>query len=241
MLLFLIVLLLYLRQLIAMERLKIQIEVSPELYSKNPDSSELGRNIVSKSIELMHEIGYEDFTFKKLGALICSPESSIYRYFVNKRNLLTYLTSWYWTWTEYRIVLSTTNVDCPIDRLKKSLELLTKPVKMDMNFSYINEALLSEIIFTESTKAYHTKQVDEENEKGYFKAYKLVVQRVSENILEIDPNFPYSHMLVSTVIEGAHQQKYFAEHLPALTDKGKDKETITKFYTALVLNYLKIK
>jgi AcrR family transcriptional regulator len=224
-----------------MERLKINIEVNPELYSKNPDSSELGRRIVSESIALMHKIGYEDFTFKKLGALISSPESSIYRYFVNKRNLLTYLTSWYWTWTEYRIVLATTNVKDPKERLQKCLELITKPVLIDRDFSFINEALLSEIIFTESIKAYHTKNVDEENEKGYFTAYKMVVQRVSDIILEIDPGTIYSHMLVSTVIEGSHQQKYFAEHLPALTDRGKDKDTITNFYTKLVFNYLKIK
>jgi len=223
-----------------MERLKIHIEVSADLYSKNPDSSELGRSIVSNSIKLIHEIGYEDFTFKKLGALISSPESSIYRYFDNKKNLLIYLTSWYWTWTEYRIVMATTNIDSATTRLHKSLEILTKPVLMDLDFSYVNESLLSEIIFSESIKAYHTKKVDEENEKGYFKAYKLVVQRVSDIILEIQRDFQYPHMLVSTVIEGAHQQKYFADHLPSLTDKDKDKNAITEFYIELVFKYLVI-
>ncbi len=137
-----------------MERLKIHIEVSADLYSKNPDSSELGRSIVSNSIKLIHEIGYEDFTFKKLGALISSPESSIYRYFDNKKNLLIYLTSWYWTWTEYRIVMATTNIDSATTRLHKSLEILTKPVLMDLDFSYVNESLLSEIIFSESKIAH---------------------------------------------------------------------------------------
>ena len=87
-----------------MENLKINIEINPELYSKNPDSSELGQKIISKSIELIHKIGFEAFTFKKLGAAIQSPESSIYRYFDNKHTLLIYLSSWYWTWTEYRLV-----------------------------------------------------------------------------------------------------------------------------------------
>jgi len=222
-----------------MKNLNIQIEISPELYSKNPDSSVLGQNIISKSIELINEIGYESFTFKKLGVLINSPESSVYRYFENKHVLLIYLTSWYWSWIEYRLVFATTNVDSPRERLIKSIEILTKPVLIDNSFTYINEILLSEIIFSESMKAYHTKSVDEENKKGCFKAYKSVVQRVSDIVLEISPTFKYPHMLISTVIEGAHQQKYFAEHLPALTDTTKENNSTSTFYTELVLNFLK--
>jgi len=222
-----------------MKNLNIQIEISPELYSKNPDSSVLGQNIILKSIELINEIGYESFTFKKLGVLINSPESSVYRYFENKHVLLIYLTSWYWSWIEYRLVFATTNVDSPRERLIKSIEILTKPVLIDNSFTYINEILLSEIIFSESMKAYHTKSVDEENKKGCFKAYKSVVQRVSDIVLEISPTFKYPHMLISTVIEGAHQQKYFAEHLPALTDTTKENNSTSTFYTELVLNFLK--
>jgi AcrR family transcriptional regulator len=222
-----------------MKSLPIQIEISSELYSKNPDSSELGRKIISKSIELINEMGFEVFTFKKLGQAINSPESSIYRYFENKHTLLIYLTSWYWTWTEYRIVFATTNVESAEVRLRKSINILTKPVLVDNAISYVNEVLLSEIIFSESLKTYHTKNVDAENKKGYFKAYKSVVQRVSDIILEISPNFELPHMLTSTVIEGAHEQKYFADHLPSLTDVTHGKDTITDFYTELVFNFLK--
>ena len=223
-----------------MKNLHIQFEISPDLYSKNPDSSELGRNIISKSIELINEIGFEAFTFKKLGLLIESPESSIYRYFENKHILLIYLTSWYWTWTEYRLVFATTNINSPQERLKTSIDILTKPSLVDNPTSYVNEVLLCEIIFSESLKAYHTKNVDAENKKGFFKAYKSVVQRVSDIILEIDPKFEFPHMLISTVIEGAHQQKYFAEHLPTLTDITQEKNAISNFYTQLVFNFLKL-
>lgn len=222
-----------------MEKLQIQIEISPELYSKNPDSSDLGRKIISNSIELICKIGFEKFTFKKLGLLINSPESSIYRYFENKHKLLVYLTSWYWTWTEYRLVFQTTNVKSPIQRLNTAIELLTQPVLIDEDFSYVNEVLLSEIIFSESIKAYHTKAVDEENKKGYFTTYQSVVQRVGEIILEVKPNFQYANMLISTVIEGAHQQKYFAEHIPSLTDLPEEKNAITTFYKKLIFNFLK--
>jgi len=222
-----------------MKNLHIQIEINPELYSKNPDSSDLGRKIITHSIELINEMGFEAFTFKKLGLLIKSPESSVYRYFDSKHTLLLYLTSWYWTWTEYQLVFATSNVSNPKERLKISIDILTKPVLVDNSISYVNEVLLSEIIFTESLKTYHTVNVDKENKKGCFKAYKKVVQRVSDTVLEIKPNFEYPHMLISTVIEGAHQQKYFAEHLPTLTDITKEQNAISKFYTQLVFNFLK--
>ena len=222
-----------------MDSLKIKIEISPELYSKNPDSSNLGKTILSKSIEMISQMGFEDFTFKKLGNAIQSPESSIYRYFKSKHNLLIYLTSWYWSWMEYRLVIATTNVSSAEKRLEIAIDLLTKPVLVDNNFSYINEVLLSEIIFSESIKVFHTNKVDEENSRGCFKAYKKVVQRVSDMVLEIKPDFKYPRMLISTVIEGAHQQKYFSEHIASLTDISNDKSTITSFYKQLVFNFLK--
>jgi len=233
-----IVILLYLQSKI-MKNLQIHIEVSPKLYLKSPDSSELGRKIVSNSIEMINELGFETFTFKKLGERIESPESSIYRYFENKHTLLIYLVSWYWSWVEYQIVFATANIDSSIEKLKKAIKILTQPTLVDQSISYIDEALLCNIITTESVKAYHTKDVDDENKKGFFKTYKQVVQRVSDLVLEVNQKFEFSHMLVSTVIEGAHQQKYFAEHLPALTDVKKGKDTVSVFYTKMVLDVIK--
>ena len=222
-----------------MKNLHVQIEISSELYTKNPDSSELGQKIIYNSIELINEIGFEAFTFKKLGIVINSPESSIYRYFENKHVLLIYLTSWYWTWTEYRIVLATINVKSPQEKLEKSIDILTKPVLEDNSISYVNEILLNEIIFSESLKGYHTKNVDEENKKGFFAAYKSVVGRVSDIILEVSPTFKHPHMLISTLIEGAHHQKYFAEHLPSLTDITKEDNAISSFYMDMVFSCLR--
>lgn len=221
-----------------MKNLNIQIEVNQDLYCKKPDASELGQKILSKSIELIDEIGFEAFTFKKLGVAINSPESSIYRYFKNKHMLLVYLTSWYWSYLEYELVFATTNIDSPKERLLKSIGILTKPILECTLIPYINETRLSNIISSESIKSYHTKNVDEENSKGYFESYKTVVQRVSDIILELKPNFEYPHMLVSTIIEGAHHQRYFAEHLPFLTDINKEKNTIENFYKEMVLNFI---
>ena len=218
-----------------MKELDLHIVVNPELYSKDPNSSELGRKIVSKSIELICELGFEDFTFKKLGERINSPESSVYRYFDNKHTLLIYLVSWYWIWIEYQLVFAIINVDSPLEKLERSIRILAQPSSSNKKDTHINIELLSHIIITESVKAYHTKNVDDENKKGFFKPYKKVVQRVSNIVLEVNPEFAFPHMLISTVIEGAHQQRYFAAHLPSLTDIKKGKDAITDFYTEMVM------
>ena len=79
-----------------MNDLQINISIQPSFYCKDPESTELGRNIVRVGIELIDKLGYEAFTFKKLGAQIHSNESSIYRYFDSKHAFLVYLVNWYW-------------------------------------------------------------------------------------------------------------------------------------------------
>ncbi len=222
-----------------MKDLQIHIDVCPELYLKNPDSSVLGRNIVSSSIKMIYDLGFEVFTFKKLGESIGSPESSIYRYFESKHTLLVYLINWYWSWIEYKLVFATNNIDSPGHRLREAIRILTMPITVERSPGYIDEVLLDKIIITESVKACHTKEVDIENKKGYYKIYKRVVQRISDLVLEINSDFKFPHMLISTIIEGAHQQRYFAEHLPSLTDVRKEKETIYDFFIHLVFRTIK--
>lgn len=218
-----------------MQNLQIHITIAPELYLRNPESTDLGKRIVCASIEMIDELGFEAFTFKKLGDRIGSNESSIYRYFDSKHTLLVYLISWYWSWIEYRLVFATTNVTPPKEKLTRAIEVLTKEVTEDNAFSFINEVLLNRIIIAESSKAYHTKEIDTENEKGFYKSYKRVVQRVSEIVLEVNPKFEFPHMLISTVIEGAHHQRFFSKHLPSLTDVKEGKNNIVNFYKDLVL------
>ena len=217
-----------------MESLQIHIAIDPSLYSKDPESSELGKKIISKGIELIDELGYEAFTFKKLGIEICSNESSIYRYFESKHALLVYLVNWYWSWIEYKLVFSTNNINSSEEKLKKAIHLLTEEIKEDNSITFINEIRLNKIIISESAKAYYTKEVDKENQKGYYKTYKRLVQRVSDFILAINPKYAYPHMLVSTIIEGAHHQRYFTKHLPSLTDTKKGRDAVVNFYNELI-------
>ena len=92
-----------------MDRLfqSVKIQINDKLYLKDPESSDLGKRIIEQSILMIHDMGFERFTFKKLGSEIGSNESSIYRYFENKHKLLLYLTSWYWGWLEYQLVFAT--------------------------------------------------------------------------------------------------------------------------------------
>ncbi len=213
----------------------ITIKVNPHVFDKNPDDSDLGKRILKGSIELIDGIGFEHFTFKKLSEKIKTSEASVYRYFPSKHRLLLYLTSWYWSWMEYRLVFSITNISSAKERLNIAIKLLTEAVKQDGNYAHIDEIILHKIVIAESSKAYLVKEVDEENKFGVFKPYKNLVERVSNIIHEINPDFKYPHMLVSTIIEGSHHQRYFAEHLPRLTDSIKGEDSIVEFYLNMAI------
>ncbi|HEY9081868.1 MAG TPA: helix-turn-helix domain-containing protein [Vicingaceae bacterium] len=212
----------------------INIKVNQNIYLKNPESSELGKKIITGSIDLINEVGFEAFTFKKLGQAIGSTEASIYRYFESKHKLLLYLNCWYWSWTEYKMMFGLANISSPEERLRKAILLLTQEVSEDNSFMHINELKLNQIVISESSKTYLTKEVDQDNKLGAYAVQKQLVQRVSDIILEINPRYKYPHMLISTVIEGAHLQRYFAEHLPRLTDTSDKDDYITAFYIELV-------
>jgi AcrR family transcriptional regulator len=219
-----------------MDRLlsSIQIQVNPHTYLKNPESSDLGRRIISGSIDLIEEKGFEDFTFRKLAQYIQSTEASVYRYFESKYKLLLYLSCWYWVWSEYRLVFGLANIPSPVERLEKAIVLLTQQIEEDSSFTHINEEKLNRIVIVDSSKAYLNQMVDQENQEGVFSAYKQLVRLVSEIILEINPNYKYPQMLVSTLIEGAHHQRFFAEHLPRLTNVHQGEDSITEFYKEMV-------
>ena len=85
----------------------------------------------------------------------------------------------------------------------------------------------------------NSSKTEKENEKGFYKTYTRVVDRVTEFVLGVNPNFKYPHMLIYTIIEGAHHQRYFSKHLPALTDCEEGKNNIVEFYKKLVTDTLK--
>ena len=215
----------------------LKIEIPQGIYLKDPESSSLGKRIIENSIVLIEEIGFEDFNFKKLGRIIGSNESSIYRYFESKHKLLIYLTSWYWSWIEYQLMLETYSINDANEKLKKAIEIVTRTTKQDSNYGHINEVLLNEIVINENSKSYLTKNVDIENKDGCFMSYKRVVQRFSKIIFAYDNSYVSSLSLASTIIEGALHQHFIKNHFKSITNCN-NKITPTYFFTDIALKTL---
>lgn len=222
-------------------KLQLQIKMNEALFLRNPESSELGKNILQHSIQLIYKLGFEAFTFKKLAEDIGTTEAGIYRYFENKHKLLVYLTAWYWGWLEFQILFHTNNIQDPTVKLKRVIKLLATAVEDDEQISYINESLLHKIIIAEGSKAYLTKQVGEDNRQQFFKPYKDLCAEVGNIIAACNPKYKYPRSLASTIIEMAHFQNFFMNNLPSLTDFGKNKEEteIISFLNDLVFSSLK--
>ena len=209
------------------------ITVNEKLYVKNPETSDLGKKIIQNSIILIDEIGFENFTFKKLGEQINSNESSIYRYFESKHKLMLYLSSWYWGWIEFKMAFATTNIDNPMERLKRAIKVVTEKIEDDARTLHVNESTLNKIIVEQFTKTLVTKEVDEENKEGFFLIYKRVVNKVIEMIIEVNPNYEFSKSLASSIVEGALHQHFLKDNLETITNCN-ERISPTDFYIHLI-------
>lgn len=200
--------------------LQLHIKMNENLFLRDPQETDLGKTILHHSVELIHQMGFENFTFKKLAESAGTTEASVYRYFENKHKLLVYLTAWYWNWLLYRINYVINNITNPEEKLKRIIQLLASPVNDDAAVSYINEGDLHKIVVEQGLKAYLTKQVTEDNKQQLFKPYKELCSHIGNIILECNPNYKYPRSLASTLVEMAHLQTFFKDNLPSLTDFG---------------------
>lgn len=216
----------------------IKLSVPDKIFLKDPESSDLGKRILENSILLINEIGFDQFTFKKLGLMIGSNESSIYRYFENKHRLLVYLSARYWAWIEYQLVFEIHNISDPEEKLRKAIQIVTRNVEEDLSFSRVNEILLHNIIVNENSKSYHTKEVDNENKQGYFAVHKRLIARLKDVILSVSPKYPYPTSLASTIIEGGLHQHFLKDHFKSMTDCNKS-DSPANFFTDLTFYTLK--
>lgn len=216
----------------------IKIQVNEKLFVKDPETSALGKKIIQESIILIDDIGFDDFTFKKLGEKLGSNESSVYRYFENKHKLLVYLSSWYWSWMEYRLVFATSNFANPLEKLKKAISIVTETVEDDQKTLHINESILNKIIIAEFTKTFHTKEVDQENKEGFYYIYIRVINRLTAIITEVNPDYLYPKSLASSIVEGAMHQHFLKDHMQSITDCN-ETTSPTHFYFDLIEKLLK--
>lgn len=213
---------------------QLKFRVNEKLYLKDPEKSEVGKSIVKNTIELIFEMGFEHFTFKKLAVRINSTEATVYRYFSSKYKLLTYILNWYWSYLEFISELKTAEIKNPLEKLEKILEIITHHNNSCDEVDDYDICKLHSIVISESSKSYLVKEVDEISKEMVFSPLESLCKCISDIISQAKPDFPYPLSMASTLLETAHDQHFFSEHLPNLTDNHQKSE-----HTAYVLGYLK--
>jgi hypothetical protein len=220
---------------------QLSFKVNEHIYLRDPESSELGKQIVKNAIDLIYELGFEHFTFKKLATKMSTTEASIYRYFENKHRLLLYILNWYWSYMEFLVDFTIQNIQDPKEKLIKIITLFTKSLPESVGQLDYNKSYLNQIVLSESSKVYLIKEVKEINSFQVFKPYKDLCNKISEVMLNLNPSYNFSRSLSSTLIETAHSQQYFSKNLPRLTDVSNEKEDefVFNFLSQLVFSALK--
>lgn len=204
----------------------LSFKVNNKIYIRDPEGTELGKQIVKNAIDVIYKLGFEHFTFKKLAIEMNTTEATIYRYFENKHRLLLYILNWYWSYLEYLVVFHLPPLSTSSEKLNRLVELLTHALPEIAGQTDYNKDFLHQIVISESSKVYLVKEVNKINEKEVFKPYKDLCARISDVIVAYNPAYPYPHSLSSTLIETAHSQLFFSKHLPKLTDAGKDNPSV---------------
>ena len=220
----------------------VKFKINERLYLRDPESSDVGKAIVNSAIELIYEIGFEQFTFKKLAQKAEITEATIYRYFSSKYKLLTYILNWYWSYLEFVAKMQIQQIADPRQKLILMLKIIMNDHATISQVQDYDLDKLNNIVVNESSKSYLLKEVDEINQDRFFSPLKSLCHFIHEIILEIKPDFPYPKSLASTLLETAHDQQFFSEHLPSLTDNPNrtgHKDYVFNYLNQLTLSALK--
>jgi len=220
---------------------QLSFKLNNHIYLRDPETSELGKQIVKNAIDLIYELGFEHFTFKKLAVKMSTTEASIYRYFENKHRILLYILNWYWSFMEFLVDFTLQNIQSPEEKLTKIIELFTQSLPESVGQLDYNKSYLNQIVLSESSKVYLIKEVKEINTFQVFKPYKDLCNKISEVMLSLNPQYAFSRSLASTLIETAHSQQYFSKNLPRLTNisNDKDEKFVFNFLSQIIFNALK--
>ncbi len=227
-------------KIFAIVEFQVKFKVSGYLFLKDPESSDLGRAIVSNAIDLIFEIGFEQFTFKKLAAQMHTTEATVYRYFASKHRLLVYILTWYWYYLELMANLRIGEGKTARNKLEIILDIITHRHLPEHQAGNYNLERLHAIVVSESSKAYLVKEVDEINKELVYSPLKSLCRFIGDCITAYSPGYAFPLSLASTLLETAHSQHFFSEHLPRLTDnKTKDHHNyVHQFLSTLLFSVL---
>jgi len=201
--------------------LSLNIHINNKLFLKDPGSSETGKKILEAAVKQITLQGIEHVTFKRLAEAADTVESTVYRYFENKHNLLVYLSAWYWACMEYCLEYETMQPVPAEQQVRKAIDLMAGCCKPDIRMEVSSLDELRELMICEHAKVYMTHEVAEENKDGYFYYMKSFAGKLSRLIQEMNPEYPHARSLAFTMMIALHQQLYVSKNLPSLSSCGK--------------------
>jgi AcrR family transcriptional regulator len=217
-----------------------KVKMNEKLYLRDPESSEIGKQILKQGIQMLYKIGFEQFTFKKLATEIGSTEATLYRYFENKHMLLIYLTDWYWSFVEFQVLFNLNNLTDAKQKIRTVIDILVWEDNANSFQSELDITSLYYIVIAEGSKTYLSQEVDEHNTKQLYKPFKDLCARIAALFLEYNPKFTTPASLASTLVTTAHLQYFFMHHLPRLSDcsSNKSPKDIEQYLETLVFGTL---
>ena len=220
-----------------------KVKMNEKLFLRDPEGTEIGKQIIKNGVTLISQLGYEHFNFKKLALEIRSTEATVYRYFENKHKLLIYLIDWYWAFVEFQVIFQLNNIVDPAKKIKKLIDILVWEDNAGTVVSELDQQSLYYIAIAEGSKTYLSKEVDDHNKDFLFKPYKDLCGRIASLFKEYNPTYKFPASLASTLVESAHMQYYFMQHLPRLGDYSmkKNPKEIEAFLEHLVFGVLDAK
>ena len=188
----------------------LRVATNERLYIRDPERSELGQRLLREAVVLLDEIGFEEFTFRKLAERSHTTEASVYRYFENKHRLLLYLMDGYWQWLDYRLDYLTHNLTDPAEKLERLLLLLLAPDRdLPSEAQRGQISRLQRVVVQEASKAYLTHHISEDNGQQLFSSYKAFCAHIARLLLAYRPGYPYASSRASSLVETAHYQAFF--------------------------------
>ncbi|MFM9985543.1 MAG: TetR/AcrR family transcriptional regulator [Flavobacteriales bacterium] len=217
---------------------QINFSIAESLSAKNPIGSEIGQEILRKSSQLIERDGIDLFTFKKLAIEMGSTESTIYRYFGNKHQLLLYLSSWYWNLLEVKLAFMTSNVNNPTERLDLALQFLGHPIDELSATSFLDERVLHQIVVRDSTKSINALGMSTKKNLEYLDAYVNLIKRLSEIIHKVNPRYKFPNALSISLLETSHYQNHLQSILPGVSDLDMSPKNTYRFLHQLAFTAL---
>ena len=216
----------------------LTVEVPSHLFIRDPLDTPLGKRVVTGAIQLIDEGGFETFTFKKLASEVKTTEASVYRYFANKHQLLSYLVHWYWGWLALRYRLQTTGHYEAVRRLRIALSVLCEGNQRDDSIAHVNEATLHRIVLTHAAKA--RVKTTEKNLPSPLHGMQTFADILLGLIKEISPTYKNPRALSLAVIGAARQLLRVVETENEMLEPrfSKDTTEVVNFLEQFVLGMI---